>query len=176
MPAVSLSWPSAWLRVRGRRGASARALYGKNHPEYATALAWRALEITEKARGPDHPDVSIALSNLTELFRSQDRLADAEGLLQRALAIDEKAFGVTHPNVGIRLRNVAGIHLSEGRVDEVEVCYKRALDIAETAPGPDRPRPAASRIVRAPPESQINHVLRPVRRPLAAPIRVDWSD
>ena len=53
----------------------------------------RALAISEKALGPEHPDVAISLNNLALLYRAQGRYAEAEPLLKRALAISEKALG-----------------------------------------------------------------------------------
>ena len=63
----------------------------------AVPLAQRALAIREKALGPDHPDVALALNNLAELYRNQGRYAEAEPLYKRALAIEEKALGPDHP-------------------------------------------------------------------------------
>ena len=58
-----------------------------------------ALAIKEKALGPDHPEVALALNNLAELYRDQGRYAEAEPLLKRALAIRKKVFGPDHPIV-----------------------------------------------------------------------------
>ena len=69
-------------------------LYGAQG-RYADAelLYKRALEIREKAVGPDHTDTAMSLSNLAELYRAQGRYADAELLHKRSLAINEKALG-----------------------------------------------------------------------------------
>ena len=43
-------------------------LYGEGKYAEAIPLAERALEIREKALGPDHPDVATSLSNLAGLY------------------------------------------------------------------------------------------------------------
>jgi tetratricopeptide (TPR) repeat protein len=68
-------------------------LYNAGKYEEAIPLAERALAIREKALGPDHPDVAVALINLAQLYESQSRYADAEPLYKRSLAIREKALG-----------------------------------------------------------------------------------
>ncbi len=58
----------------------------------AELLYKRALEIREKALGPDHPDVANSLNNLASLYDEQGRYGEAEPLLKRALTILEKAL------------------------------------------------------------------------------------
>ena len=54
---------------------------------------------SEKALGPEHPDVANSLNNLAALYQAQGRYAEAEPLYKRALAISEKALGPEHPDV-----------------------------------------------------------------------------
>ena len=44
------------------------------------------LAINEKALGPDHPSVALALNDLAELYKEEGRYADPEPLYKRALA------------------------------------------------------------------------------------------
>ncbi len=64
---------------------------GKNAE--AIAVAERALLLTERRNGPNHPATAAALTTLAELLIEQKRFAEAEPLLKRALAIREKAKG-----------------------------------------------------------------------------------
>src|SRR4051794_16985025 len=59
----------------------------------AIPLTSEALEIREKALGPDHPDVAKSLNNLAALYVRKGRFAEAEPLYQRAIRIVEKALG-----------------------------------------------------------------------------------
>ena len=83
----------------------AQGRYAEAEPLYKRALA-----ISEKALGPDHPDVGSSLNNLAMLYESQGRYAEAEPLYKRALAISEKALGPDHPDVGSSLNNLAMLY------------------------------------------------------------------
>ncbi len=63
----------------------------------AETLNRRALEMSEKAYGPDHWRVAACLDNLAEIRRYMGDLPGADALLQRALAIREKTPGPITP-------------------------------------------------------------------------------
>ncbi len=104
----------------------------------------RSLVISEKALGPEHPDVATSLNNLALLYYNQGKYADAEPLYKRALAIKEKALGPEHPSVATSLNNLAALYRVQGRYAEAEPLHKRALAIREKALGPDHPYVATS--------------------------------
>ena len=66
--------------------------YAKAEPLYQ-----RALKISEKALGPEHPTPARASRSLAGLYEHMGDYAKAEPLYQRALKIDEKALGPEHP-------------------------------------------------------------------------------
>src|SRR5271169_3657702 len=90
-------------------------LYTTGKYESAIPPALKALEMQEKALGPDHPDVATELNNLASLYQSENRHADAEPLYKKALATDEKALGPDHPDVATDLNNLAGLYESQSR-------------------------------------------------------------
>ena len=59
----------------------------------AEPLYKRSLAITEKALGPNHPDLATTISNLAALYNNQGKYAEAEPLYKRSLAIQEKVLG-----------------------------------------------------------------------------------
>ena len=65
----------------------------------AEPLSNRALAISEKALGPEHPDVASTSEQPRGALQAQGRYAEAEPLHKRALAIGEKALGPEHPDV-----------------------------------------------------------------------------
>src|SRR5215475_14056908 len=77
-------------------------------------MAERALELREKALGPEHPDVAQSLNNLAILYRLKGDYAKAEPLYQRALAIREKAFAPEHPDVAGVLNTLANLYWNKG--------------------------------------------------------------
>jgi tetratricopeptide (TPR) repeat protein len=95
--------PGLLWHVSGSEGR-----YGEAEPLYRQALA-----ISEKALGPDHPDVATSLNNLALLYRDEGRFAEAEPLFQQALAIIEMALGPDHPNAGTELGNLAELHFEQ---------------------------------------------------------------
>ncbi len=125
---------------------SRRALYAQGRAEYPAAapLLQRALAISEKALGPDHPDTASSLNCLAVLYRAQGRYEEAAPLYQRALAIREEALGPDHPYTATSLNNLAALYLSQGRYEEAGPLYLRALAIWEKALGPDHSSTAAS--------------------------------
>ena len=68
----------------------------------------QALEIKEKALGPEHPDTALSLDKLAALLLHLGRHADAEPLYRRALAILEKALP-GHPNTQTCAENLRGV-------------------------------------------------------------------
>ena len=117
-----------------------RAAYTQAEPLYQ-----RALDIREKALGPEHPNVAQSLNNLAELYRTQGQYAQAEPLYQRALGIREKALGPEHPDVATSLNNLAALYYAQGQYEQAELLYQRALDIYEKALGPEHPDAATIR-------------------------------
>ena len=121
------------------RCTSAQGLYAKAEPLYQRALA-----ISEKALGPEHPDTATSLNNLAVLYNNQGLYAKAEPLYQRALAISEKALGPEHPATATSLNNLAVLYDSQGLYAKAEPLYQRALAISEKALGPEHPDTATS--------------------------------
>src|SRR5207237_491026 len=71
--------------------------YKKASYPRAEPLLQRALEIREKALGPEHPDVATCLNSLAAVYRDRGDRGDydrAERLFQRALAIREKILSL----------------------------------------------------------------------------------
>lgn len=118
--------------------------YLKERAQYAEAqpLHQRALDICEKALGPEHPDTATGLNNLAALYDSQGKYAEAEPLFQRALDITEKALGPEHSDIATSLNNLAFLYFSQGRYAEAEPLYKRALAVKVKTLGLEHPETA----------------------------------
>ena len=97
----------------------------------AIELQKEALEIREKAQGPEHPDVAVTLNSLAALYAAQDDYASAESALKRALAIREKALGADNHYTAESLNNLALLYAAQGRYSDAEPLYQRALVIFE---------------------------------------------
>lgn len=112
--------------------------YLKQRAQYAEAepLYQRALAITEKALGPEHPFTTACLNNLAGLYNSQGKYDEAEPLFQRALAINEKALGPEHPGVATISENYAALLRKLGKVAEADILEVRASTIREKSSPP----------------------------------------
>ena len=114
--------------------------YATGRYQEAIPLAQRALAITEKARGPEHPDTAVSLNNLAMLYQAISAYAEAAPLYEQALAIIEKALGPEHPNTAIALNNLAALYVTTAAYEKAEPLYRRALAIHR-----EDARPRASR-------------------------------
>jgi tetratricopeptide (TPR) repeat protein len=79
------------------------------------------------------------LNNLSTLYDTQGRYADAEPLFKRSLAIQEKSLGPDHPFVATSLKNLAFLYQNQGRYSDAEPLCLRSLAIREKSFGPDHP-------------------------------------
>lgn len=86
---------------------------------------------TEKSLGSE--DKETAREKLEEPDVDQDKLAEAEPLLQRSLAIWQKVFGPEHPNVAQSLNLLAVLYNAQGKYEEAERLFQQALAIWEAA-------------------------------------------
>jgi hypothetical protein len=67
-----------------KAGGVASLLHAQGDLAGALPLSERALAISEKALGPEHPDTAMSLNNLALLLMDQADLAGARPLLERA--------------------------------------------------------------------------------------------
>ena len=107
-------------------------------PGEAVPLIERALQIREKALGPDRPEVAECLDRLGNMHLALGNYTQAEPLLERALRIRESALGKSHPDVAQSLISLGHLYLfGKGSYERAEPLFQRALQIAEAALGKD---------------------------------------
>jgi tetratricopeptide (TPR) repeat protein len=101
--------------------------------EYAEAeiLLNRAVAISERSFGPDHPDVAANLVLLGRLFGANDRRIDAERALRRAIGINEAIKGPEDPIVLRDSVELAWLFYRDERYVESEQLWRRTLFTAE---------------------------------------------
>ena len=95
----------------------------------------RALTIREKALGPAHSSVAVALNDIGSLFSLQGKHDQALDYYRRALAIREKALGPEHPSLSSDLTGIGkeyvNLHLARKAIGPLE----RSLSLGEKKPG-----------------------------------------
>jgi CHAT domain-containing protein/Tfp pilus assembly protein PilF len=103
----------------------------------AQPLIQRALEIREKALGPEHPDLAVSLFQVAVIYTKKGDYAKAEPLFNRALAIREN--GPEDPFLAFILENFANLYSETGNYSKAEPLYERSLNILEKVLGPEHP-------------------------------------
>lgn len=101
----------------------------------ATPLAERALKISEKVLGPEHPDLASAFNTLAEMYRIQGDNVRAVPLFRRALAIREKVLP-EQAVVAATLVSLALLYRDQGDYRRAALLLTRALAIDEKVYGP----------------------------------------
>jgi CHAT domain-containing protein/Flp pilus assembly protein TadD len=132
------------LQEAARLNKEVERLFRVGKYDAALPLAERALEITGKALGADHPSTATALDNLGGLYQEKGGYAKAEPLLIRALAIRENKLGKNDPLTGTSLNNLALLYRAEGDLAKAEPLLVRALEISERVFDKGDPDVAAS--------------------------------
>ena len=112
--------------------------------EVSRGYSQRALEIRERALGPNHPAVATILLNLGVSYHEAGAYAEARALQERVLAIWERALGPDHPSVATSLHNLANTRNAQGAWAEAIALYERCLAIREKTLGRDHPRVATT--------------------------------
>ncbi|MBU4231434.1 MAG: tetratricopeptide repeat protein [Proteobacteria bacterium] len=127
-----------------RLNQQAVELYQARRYQEALPLQQRALEIYEKALGPEHPDTCTSLNNLAGLYQAMGAFDQALPLYQRTLKIREKALGLEHIDTANSLNNLAALYWAMAIYDQALPLYQRALKIREKALGPEHPDTSVS--------------------------------
>jgi tetratricopeptide (TPR) repeat protein/transcriptional regulator with XRE-family HTH domain len=112
--------------------------------QMARRLYERALGISERVRGADHPDTATSISDLAGLLREQGEFDAARRLHERGLAIRERTLGPDHPDVAGSLNNLGCLLNDLGDYDAAREVLERAVAIRERTLGADHARTATS--------------------------------
>jgi len=102
----------------------------RNYADAQNALR-RALEVQERALGPDQPEVAWAAQRLAYSYMQDGKYADAEPYLKRAITIREEALGPDSRDVSQSLLLLANAYYAQRKYTDAEPLYVRALAIRE---------------------------------------------
>ena len=119
-------------------------LYHKGEYKKTEGLYKKALLVSEKVLGEEHPLTATSYNNLAGVYKSQGKYKEAEELYKKALLISEKILGNEHPSTATSYNNLAGVYDSQGKYKEAEELHKKALLIRERVLGNEHPDTAVS--------------------------------
>lgn len=122
-----------------RLSAEALRLAGAGELDEALPLAERALALRQQALGAEHPETTVALNRLANLYRNKRELARAEPLYLRALASAEKQPAPGHPDLAQMFNDLGGLYIIKSDLAQAEARLQRALEIWEQTLGPEHP-------------------------------------
>jgi tetratricopeptide (TPR) repeat protein len=103
----------------------------------ADAYYASALQLVERAEGPQSEAAARILSSLIEFKVRRGKYLDAVVLAKRMLAIREKVPGPPDLNVAITRARYADLLSQSHQFPEAEAQYKRAIAVLETAGTPE---------------------------------------
>jgi len=134
------------LEEAARLSGEVLTLIDAHRFDEAMPLATRALELREKALGPNHELVASALNNLGSIHLGKYKYAEAEPIFRRSLGILEKKFGADSKNLIPTIESLALIRFALKDFGGSEKLYLRGLAIREKSFGPDHAETARSLI------------------------------
>ncbi len=105
----------------------------------ALAAFERALRISIRILGQDHPTIATRLNNMGVILRDLGELEAARASFESAIEMDENAHGPNHPTVASGLGNLGSVRRALGDLQGAREAYKRALKIDERAFGAAHP-------------------------------------
>jgi tetratricopeptide (TPR) repeat protein len=126
--------------------ALARAELLIDDPESAQRAldhARRGLEMVERTRGSEHPEISEALFSLG-LAEAGSNTGDPEATLQRALVIAEKVKPPSPMQVARILKELGELHARAGRDAEAVEALERAVELYRSGRGDRAPETLAT--------------------------------
>ncbi len=101
----------------------------------ARPLLEKAMAITRKGLGVDHPDFAILLNNLASIERSTGRFETAEALYRQALEALRTTLGERHPELAQSQTEMAQLYRDWDRPQEALTWLEKALDTLRLAAG-----------------------------------------
>ena len=108
--------------------AMARVYMAYGEYTKAQPLAEQALTLAKK-RGESDSELSMCLIDLATLYKSQDKLLDAQKLCEQGLKLQEKVLYKSHPYVAYTLRTLCSIYTEQGNYRKSTNVMDRAMAI-----------------------------------------------
>ena len=105
--------------------------------EEAETFSLKALELTKKSLGEEHPNIVIRLNNLSEIYRCQGKYTEAISTALKAFTLGKKILSSKDPFIGIILNNIANIYVSQGQYEEAEDYYLESCKLDKELFGED---------------------------------------
>lgn len=130
---------SAGASEASQLNRQAVALLGEGRYGEAESLFRRAIELSERLFGPDHPNTMSSVVGLAATYQRQRRFAEAEPLYRRALAATEQNFGQEHPETLSLVEALTRLYADQQRAADAEPLFRRLWTARQRAVGNEHP-------------------------------------
>ncbi|MET0552226.1 MAG: serine/threonine-protein kinase [Vicinamibacteria bacterium] len=111
----------------------------RRNAEEAERILRDVLALRERALGPDHPAVGMALNHLADVVGDRGRHAEARSVYERALAVQRHALGADHRDVADSLEGLAENYAKEGQPQRTAQFHDEALAMRRRVLGDRHP-------------------------------------
>jgi serine/threonine protein kinase len=101
----------------------------------ARSLLERAVEIEREHRGPDHPDVAMALGRLGELLYNVGDYDEAQRIQEEALELRQRVLGPRHVLVTWSLTALGSVHWRKAEFEQARSYLEQSVEILEDVQG-----------------------------------------
>ena len=106
-------------------------LYYTAEYQQAEELYKKALLVSEKVLGEEHPSTATSYNNLAGVYYSQGEYKEAEELYKKALLVREKVLGEEHPDTATSYNNLARLYCAQKKYTRSLIYYYKAYKIFE---------------------------------------------
>jgi len=107
---------------------------GKAEERFLTAL-----HILEEQLTPDHPDLTVIMTNLGNVYFELQRPGLSEKYHQQALQIRKNAFDADDPAIAQSTYNLAVLYEDQKKYERAAIFYQRAISLWSASMGPTHP-------------------------------------
>jgi tetratricopeptide (TPR) repeat protein len=104
----------------------------------------RALQLADRALGPEHVRRSIILGNMGSIYKRENRLEEASRVLSEAISLRERLSGPNHPLAGVLHYSLSQTYLRLRDFQKARVHVLRALEVDLATFGPEHPTVAGT--------------------------------
>jgi tetratricopeptide (TPR) repeat protein len=120
-------------------GTVADMLHHKGESRAGLEKADRAIELYQKAQGPDGVELPALLNIRGHCLVGLERYPEAESSYEQALAAEEKIFGSDHPVIALVTNDLGGLFGRRGQHEKALPYLQRSVKILEKTKGPEHP-------------------------------------
>lgn len=110
----------------------------ENYAEAQSAIE-EAIQCSETAYGPDHPDIGRDANIYALILQAQGEHSAALEQFRRALRIDTHSFGQHHPEVALTLNNMGTLYAEMGDMEKARQNFHDARAILQQCSSEDHP-------------------------------------